>query len=438
MSSFTFISPTSSSIVAPALPAMAEQFNVSNEIIIQMLLSIFVLAYAFGPLFLGPLSEMYGRVPVLQLANLFYFIFNLACGFSKTATQMLVFRVLAGFGGSAPLAVGGGLLSDCWHAEERGRALSVYFLAPLLGPAVGPIAGGFMTEKTTWRWIFYVTSIADACIQVFGLFFLQETYAPKLLAQKTKRLRKETGNQDLKSEFDDHHIPLSRRLVTAISRPFIMITTQPIIIVLTIFMAYLYGLTYIVLSTYPTLWTNDYHQSVGVAGLNYISVGIGYFLGAQICAPLNDRIYSRLKKQNNGIGKPEFRIPILIISSALTPIGLFWYGWSAQAHTHWLMPNIGQVFLSAGIIVGFQSIQTYIVDAYTRYAASGIAAATVLRSLAGFGFPLFAPAMYNALGRGWGDSLLGFLAIFIGIPAPFLLWRYGERLRAMSKFAAGG
>ena len=438
VSSFTLISPLSSSMVAPALPAMSERFGVTNAVVSQLMLSIFVLAFAIGPLFWGPLSEMYGRIPVLQLSNLFYFIFNLAGGFSKTAAQMLVFRFLAGFGGSAPLAVGGGLLGDCWRPEQRGRAISVYSLAPLLGPAVGPIAGGFITENTTWRWIFWSTCIADVCIQISGLFFLQETYAPKLLAQKTERLRKETGNMELRSEFDDHHIPLRTRLAIALSRPFIMITTQPIIIVLASFLAYLYGLCYIVLSTFPTLWTNDYHESVGIGGLNYISLGLGYFLGAQICAPLNDRIYRRLKKQNNGIGRPEFRIPIMVVSSALTPIGLFMYGWSAAAHTHWIVPNLGQVILSAGIIVGFQSIQTYIVDAYTRYAASGVAAGTVLRSLAGFGFPLFAPAMYDRLGLGWGNSLLGFLAIAIGVPAPVLLWRYGQKLREKSKFAAGG
>lgn len=82
-------------------------------------------------------------------------------------------------------------------------------------------------------------------------------------------------------------------------------------------------------------------------------------------------------------------------------------------------------------------MQTYIVDSYPTYAASGVAAAVVLRSLAGFGFPLFAPYMYASLGYGWGNSLLGFLAIGIGIPAPFLFWFYGEKLRKRSQFAAG-
>jgi hypothetical protein len=196
----------------------------------------------------------------------------------------------------------------------------------------------------------------------------------------------------------------------------------------------------LVVALYNSVSTNNvlgYGESSGIGSLNFISMGLGFFLGTQITAPLNDAIYRRLKKRNNGVGKPEFRVPMMIPASLLVPIGLFWYGWSAQAQVHWIVPNIGVVLFCAGVIVGFQCIQTYLVDSYTRFAASAIAAATVLRSLAGFGFPLFAPAMYNALDYGWGNSLLAFIALVLGVPAPFMLWKYGEKLRAKSQFAAG-
>ncbi len=128
----------------------------------------------------------------------------------------------------------------------------------------------------------------------------------------------------------------------------------------------------------------------------------------------------------------------MIPGSFLVPTGLFIYGWTSEYHTHWIGPNIGAAVFASGVIIGFQCIQVYIVDSYTRFAASAIAAATVLRSLAGFGFPLFAPYMYDALHYGWGNSLLGFVAVFLGVPAPFLLWFFGEKLRAKSPFAAGG
>ncbi|KAK9349802.1 major facilitator superfamily domain-containing protein [Lipomyces doorenjongii] len=438
VSSFTFISPVSSSMVAPALATMASELHITSDVESQLVLSIFVLAYAVGPLFLGPMSEIYGRIPVLQLANLFYLVFNLACGFAQNKGQLLVFRFFSGIGGSAPLVIGGGVLGDTWRADERGKSVAVYSLAPLLGPAVGPIAGGFIAENTTWRWVFYATSIADAAIQVSGIFFLRETYAPKLLYNKCEKLKKQTGNPNLYTEYQHPSHTLSAKLTSSVVRPFRLLGTQPIVQVLSIYMAYVYGLMYLVLSTFPTLWINSYHEKIGISSLNYIALGLGFFIGAQLSAQINDRIFRRLRTRNKGREKPEYRIPLMVPGSILVPVGLFWYGWTAEAHTHWILPNVGICFFAMGTIVAFQCIQTYLVDAYTRFAASAIAAATVLRSLAAFGFPLFAPTMYKALGYGWGNSVLAFAGLGLGIPAPLLLWRFGETLRKRSPFAAGG
>jgi MFS family permease len=136
-------------MVAPALNKIGQDLGVDSDIERSLMLSIFVLAYAIGPLFLGPLSEIYGRVIVLQLSNLFFLAFNIGCGFAQSKGQLIAFRFLSGLGGSAPLALGGGVLSDCWRAEERGKSISIYSLAPLLGPAVGPIAGGFIAMKVS-------------------------------------------------------------------------------------------------------------------------------------------------------------------------------------------------------------------------------------------------------------------------------------------------
>ncbi|CBX94957.1 hypothetical protein LEMA_P113720.1 [Plenodomus lingam JN3] len=117
------------------------EFNITNEVQAQLTLSIFVLAYAIGPLFLGPLSEIYGRVIVLQISNWFFLIWNLGCSFAQTSGRLMLFSSLVAWG----------LLSDCFHTEQRGLAISIYSLAPLLRPAIGPIAGGFIAQNTTWR-----------------------------------------------------------------------------------------------------------------------------------------------------------------------------------------------------------------------------------------------------------------------------------------------
>lgn len=209
--------------------------------------------------------------------------------------------------------------------------MAAYSLAPLLGPALGPILGGIISDYTTWRWVFWATCCGDAVIQLFGLFFLQETYAPELLHRKAKRLRKETGNDTLRTEYESSDATLYTKLGQAMVRPFRLLFTQPIVQALAAYMSYIYGLCFLVYATFPDLWLYDYHESLTITGLNYISLSIGYALGTQIVAPLNDRVYAWLKRRSDGVGRPEFRCPTMIPGSLLVVIGIFWYGWSAEA-----------------------------------------------------------------------------------------------------------
>lgn len=144
----------------------------------------------------------------------------------------------------------------------------------------------------------------------------------------------------------------------------------------------------------------------------------------------------RLKAHYNHDGKPEFRVPMMIPGGLLVPAGLFIYGWSAQYHTHWIVPNIGAAIFAFGLIISFQCAQTYVIDAYSRYAASATGAAAFVRTMMGFGFPLFAGSLYERLGLGWGNSVLGFVSLFLGLVAPLLLWLFGGWLRSKSRFAA--
>jgi len=437
VSMFTFISPVSSSMIAPALTQVQQDLNIGSQLEVELALSVFILGFAIGPLILGPMSELFGRRIVLQLSNAFYMIFNLAAGFSQNAGMIIAFRFLSGLGGSAPLGVGGGVLADIWLPMERGRAMALYSLAPLLGPAVGPIAGAFITQYSTWRWVFWSTTIAAALVQVMGFFFMQETYAAAILTKKKKTLIKITGNKDLYTEFDNPSRSFANHLGVALKRPFILLFTQPIVQVLAVYIAYVYGVLYLVLASFPLVWTRQYNEPTGIAGLNYISLGLGFFLGTQIAAKFADKIYKKLKAKNNDVGKSEFRVPLMFPGAVMVPIGLVIYGWSAAYKTHWIVPNIGTAIFAAGNQLVFQNCQTYLVDSYTRFAASAIAATAVFRSLGGFAFPLFAPYMYQALGYGWGNTTLAFVGVVVGFPAPFILWWFGEALRKKSTFAAG-
>jgi hypothetical protein len=210
---------------------------------------------------------------------------------------------------------------------------------------------------------------------------------------------------------------------------------------------------YLVLTTIPDIFSNIYHQRTGVAGLHYIALGVGLTGASQLNARNMDRIYAYLTRtRGNGTARPEFRLPSMIPGSIFLPAGILITGWCVEYKTHWIGPDVGLALVGAGMILIFQSITTYVIDAFTLHAASALAAVSVLRSLAGyalirspthamltflgrFGFPLFAPAMYNALGYGKGNTIVAAVAIVIGCPAPWLLWFYGERIRKASRHA---
>ena len=146
--------------------------------------------------------------------------------------------------------------------------------------------GGFVVQHSTWHWMFYATSALSAIIQVFGLFLLPETYGPTILQKRARRLRKATKNQNICTKYDkDSHWTILRH---AMVRPFRLLGTQPIIQILALFIAYVFGLMYLALSTFSADWVDIYHERSDIAGLNYLSLGLGFSLATQICAPIND------------------------------------------------------------------------------------------------------------------------------------------------------
>ncbi len=172
-----------------------------------------------------------------------------------------------------------------------------------------------------------------------------------------------------------------------------------------------------------------------MSGLAYLGLGLGFVTGQVVFGLLSDKMVVRQKARNNGKFEPEMRLPLCIPFAFFVPISFFWYGWSVQARTHWIVPIIGLFPFAFGLIGIFGTLQTYIIDSYPTFAASGVAAITVCRSLFGALLPLAGPPMYEALGYGWGNSLLGFVTLAL-IPMPMLLSRFGGRLRQNSSLKA--
>lgn len=259
-----------------------------------------------------------------------------------------------------------------------------------------------------------------------------ETYAGTILHRKAKKLRKQTG-EEYYTEHERDSPSLAHLLAKSVARPCRLLLTQPLIQVMAFFLACNFGILYIVHSTFATLWIERYGQSVSVSGLHYVALAVGNVVALQVGAPGMDRVWKILKARAQGETQPEYRVPLMLPGAVIIPVGLFWYGWTAQARDFWILPDIGVAIFSCGIIIGTQAMQAYVMDSFPKYVASASAASQMPRSVAAFAFPLFAPKMYQTLGYGWGNSALAFAYLAICVPAPLILWKYGATLRAKGK-----
>jgi len=419
-------SPLASSMVAPGVAALMREFHSDNRLLSSFTVSCYILGFAMGPLVLAPLSELYGRRYVYLGAWLTSFGFTIGCAKAPSLGAFIVFRTLAGCGGVVAQVNGGGTIVDIYDVKHRGTAMSVFAMGPLLGPVIGPIGGGFLAQAKGWRWVFWFLSILFGVSTIVGTLFLRETYAPTLLERKTKRLIKETGNQNLESKLAIKKTPKDI-FWTAIRRPLAMLFHDPIVVILSIYIAIVFAFLYLLFATFPSVFAEQYGFSVGIQGLAYIGLGAGCLAGSVFTAFTSDRISIALAKKH-GAPKPEYRLVTVMLTCWACPVGLFWYGWAADAKVHWIVPILGTGLFGIGIFGVMMPIQTYLIDSYKRYAASALAASTLLRSILGALLPLAGQGLYKKLGYGWGNSLLGFIGLAM-LPFPFLFYRYGEAIR---------
>ncbi|KAK0392943.1 hypothetical protein NLU13_2437 [Sarocladium strictum] len=434
ISVMTLLTPLGSSMFAPGVPDIMREFGSTDVNLATFILSVYVAGFAFGPLVAAPMSELYGRAICYNVGNALFVIFTIATALSKNMGMLIAFRFLMGFAGSTPITNGSGTISDMFPVEQRGKAMAIWALGPLLGPALGPVAGGFLVEATNWRWVFWVIAIVGGVITTLGYFLVKETYPPVLLKAKVRRLSKETGNQNLYSVLEDRTLTRKENFKVAIVRPLVLLCTALPITIFSMYLAVVYGVLYLLFSTFTFVYRQQYGFSQGVIGLSYLPTGIGMFIGVMVFGAVTDMLVKKQQSKKADI-KPEDRLPVWLTlpTGLLVPASLFWYGWTVENNTHWAVPMVATGFFAFGLIGVMMCIQVYLVDSYIKYAASVIAAITVLRSLVGALLPLAGLTMYRKLGYGWGNGVLAFISLAM-VPVPVAFRFFGEGIR--KKFPA--
>ena len=394
-----------SSAYSGGVEEILTSFDVGEEVVI-LGISLFVLGFAIGPLLWAPMSELYGRQVLFFGTYAMLTAFNAGAAGSQNIQTLLILRFFAGAFGSSPLTNAGGVIADMFTASDRGIALSIFASAPFLGPAIGfvplrsvlsshsdilrrPIVGNFLAETEGWRWLEGLMAIFTGALWIIGSLLIPETYSPVILRRRAAKLSKLTGAVYVsRMEAEHGKKTLKQELKTALSRPWILLLREPIVLLLSVYMAIVYGTLYMNFSSFPIVFQEGRGWSAGIGGLAFIGVLVGMIIALAYSVYDNKR-YLKVEQKHGGNAPPEARLPPCMLGSLMLPIGLFWFAWTSYPSIHWSVCIIGTAPFGFGTVLVFLSIMNYLIDAYVIYAASVLAANSVLRSLFGAAFPLF-------------------------------------------------
>ncbi|CAG8311495.1 unnamed protein product [Penicillium salamii] len=430
----TFVSSFASAIYSAAVGEIAPHFHISTEVAI-LGVTLYVLGFASGPTIWAPASELIGRRWPICIGMFGYSIFTIATATSKDVQTLMLTRFFAGFFSASPIAIVPAVFADIYNNQTRGVAIAMFAMAVFVGPFASPFTGGFIAMSYLgWRWTMYIASIMGWLATGLCLLFLKETYAPAVLVEKAATLRRQTHNWGIRARQEEIELDWGELITNNFSRPFRMLFTEPIVFLISLWMSFVYGLMYALLSAYPVVFQGIHGMNLGVGSLPFIGLIIGEFLaGAYIL--WDQRSYSKKLAANNNIPIPEWRLPPAILGGICFCVGLFWYGWTGWTKSiHWMAPTASGIMTGFGIYVIFLQCFNYLIDSYLTFAASVFAANTIIRSAVGAAFPLFSKQMFVNLGVQWAGTLLGCLALIM-VPIPLAFIKWGPALRKRSKFA---
>jgi MFS family permease len=405
------------------------EFHTGSEIF-SLGISLFILSFAIGPALWAPLSELYGRRILFITTHAFVVAFVGASAGCKNMASFLLFRFLAGTFGSSPLTNTGGVIADLFSSSQRGLALSIFAAAPFMGPVLGPALGGFITITVGWRWVQGVCCIFIGVVWIIGVFLSPETYGPVLLREKARMLERKIGKKYVSvMEMNFNKRDFGEVFGKALKRPWVLLFMEPIVLIASIYMAILYGTIYMFLGAFPVVYQSLRGWNAGVGGLAFLGLAVGMLFGL-IYSIIDNERYKKLGKA----ATPEDRLPPSIIGAIALPVGMFAFLWTNSPSIHWSASVILSAPFGFGTVLVFISCITYLIDSYTIYAVSVLAAGAMLRAFFSAAFPLFTRQMFHNLGIHCASSIPAFLTV-VCFPFPFVMYKYGATLRMKCKYA---
>ena len=216
-----------------------------------------------------------------------------------------------------------------------------------------------------------------------------------------------------------------------------MLLTEPVVTFFTLWISFAWGILFLFFSSVPQTFSSNYGWGTVQTGLIQLAISVGAVIGT-VVNPFQDMVYFRSAKRNKEVPStpiPEARLYSSTVGSLIFAGGLFWYGWGSVGHgkVHWIVPTCGITAAGLGIYSIYMAVVDYLTDAYEKYAASALSAASLGRNSFAAFLPLASYSLFNTLGYGWAGSLLGFVAVALSVVPFVLIWK-GPVIRHRSPF----
>lgn len=357
LGALTFVVTFSSSVFSTVITQTAAEFHVSDEVM-TLGTSLFVFGFATGPIIAGPSSELYGRKLPLLLSYAVFVIFQIPVAVARNVETIMIFRFLGGVAASGPPAIVGGYLADFFPPVERGLAVGVFAATTQLGPLLGPIIGGFVVESYLgWRWTAWLTMIMGVFFGGVSFLLLPETFVPRVLTLKARRLRRETKNSALHSQQEETPVDIKVFVVRYLTRPFLMLFQEPILLLLTLYISFVYGFLYLLFSAYPISFVQERGYSEAVGALPFIAIFIG-ILGAAAYVLRYTVTTVKHSFEEHGHVIPEIRLVPCIWGGVLLVVGCFWFAWTSFPSISPWPQIVSGIPIGAGIYLIYLQVLT--------------------------------------------------------------------------------
>jgi MFS family permease len=433
----SFICSMNGTILSVAHKSISEEFGISDEPFPNSywITTSWGVGAAIFPLILFPLMEDWGVRPVVLSTYFCFMCLLIPIGLAENFATLVADRFFTG--GCVPImsdAVAS-TTSNVFHGDRaRSVPVCLYVMVYLGATSLGPVIGASILQFLDWRWIGYIELIFTAAIFPILFLGLHETRGLAILRAKANRMRKE-GKKAYTAEEPDR-TPLHQVLIKSVQRPIYMFFTESVVFVATIWAAFSLGTIYLFTQSVEQVYGQLYGWNAVQAGYVQSAIVIGEILGTGFCLSTNHWYHASAARNTEvpGTPIPEARLYSAIIGGFFGVTGgMFVYGWAAYPNIHWMVITVGLTMVGFGTTAVVISIANYLIDAYSKYAASALAAVGLVENTSIAFLPLAASAMYTNLGFHWASTLLGFVSLML-VATPLLVIEWGKEIRARSPF----